>query len=233
MDRQRPTSSIMRPLASLGPESLAGLRRLVGDHPMFRFYLDAGLEAVRRGEANRSAWISASHNGAALGICFDRLEVRTLIGELAPEDEIALAQFEDEAELHAAPASAARIAAALPGRVRSRQGMRCYVLDGRPSLPADPRCRRLGPSDYDRLADHFLTHYPEGVFSKWMLDGVFLGLFERQDLLACAGVIDRDGGAAIVGNFLTLPTARGRGLARALASTRLTGLRTRGRTSSC
>jgi ribosomal protein S18 acetylase RimI-like enzyme len=206
----------MRPLASLRAEELDDLRGMVSDHPMFRFYLDAGLDAVRRGEANRSAWIAASRTGAALGISFDRLEVRTLIGELALDDEIALAQI--DGELHAEPASADRIAEALAGRVRSRQGMRFCRLDERPSLPADARCRRLGRADYDDVAPLFLTHYPDSAFSRWMLDGLFLGLFEGGKLVACGGVIAEARGTAHIGAFLTLPDVRRRGLARSVAA---------------
>ena len=209
----------MQPLVSFSPEDITRIRGLVAGHPLYRLYLEDGLEASRRGEANRLACISRTHKGLALGIRFDRLEVRTLIGALTADEELALADFDGDGEFHLGPGPADRVAAAFSERLEAYQRLRYYCLDRRPDIQRDARCRRLGPAEYELVAGSFLAFYPGGVFSKWMLDGLFLGIFEGGRLIACGGVIAQTASVANIGNFLTIPDARGRGLARSIAVT--------------
>ncbi|MEO8811314.1 MAG: GNAT family N-acetyltransferase, partial [Caulobacteraceae bacterium] len=143
----------------------------------------------------------------------------TAIGRMDPDEEVALADVAGAAELHVECSTADRISAVLGARLRDRQGMRYYRLDGRPRMEPDRRCRTLGPADLDSVSKMFRAHYPESVFSRWMLEQPFIGLFEDDALLACGGVIAAAGGIANLGNFLVVPAARNRGLARAVAAT--------------
>jgi ribosomal protein S18 acetylase RimI-like enzyme len=209
----------VKPLADLSPADVDLLGALAGDHPAFRVYLAAGLEACRRGETNRTALIGRARQGAALGIAFDGVEVRTSMGRLAPDEELTLADARSAAELHLDEGMADRLTAALGERITGRHSLRHYRLDGRPRRPPDPRCRTLGRSDLAIVAALFGAHYPAAIFSEWMLDQPFLGLFEAGDLIACGGVVALADGIANVGNFLTRPDTRGRGLAQAVAVT--------------
>jgi RimJ/RimL family protein N-acetyltransferase len=209
----------MRPIESFSPEELATLSGLVGNHPLHRLYLEDALEAARRGARDRLGWLADSKRATALCIQFETVEVRTLIGEAADLEVLALAQIAGDGILHLAPDAAERLAAAIPERVRGSESLRYYILDRRPDVGPDALCRRLGPSDYDEVSALFRRHYAGGVFSRWMLEGVFLGVFEGENLAACGGVIASAGGVANIGNFLTDPSARGQGLARTVAAT--------------
>lgn len=208
----------MKPLGALSRADLALLDALVGDHPVFRVYLAAGLEAERKGGGRRFGLIGRERKGAALGIAFDDLDVVTGIGRLAVEEELGLATPR-RTELHLDAEAAERVASALGQRVFHSRGMRYYRLDGRPSAPPDDRCRRLDRDDLEAARSLFRAHYDETIFSDWMLDQPFFGIFEDAALVACGGVISLADGIANIGNFLTRPDARGRGLAKAVAAT--------------
>jgi ribosomal protein S18 acetylase RimI-like enzyme len=64
-----------------------------------------------------------------------------------------------------------------------------------------------------------MQNYPETVFSSWMLEQPFVGLYERGLLTATGGTIILNGDLRTcnIGNFLTASTARGRGLAKIVA----------------
>jgi ribosomal protein S18 acetylase RimI-like enzyme len=61
--------------------------------------------------------------------------------------------------------------------------------------------------------------YPATIFSAWMLDGVLMGLFEGDELCCCGGVVveSKSLELANLGNFLTQPQWRRRGLAKVVA----------------
>jgi ribosomal protein S18 acetylase RimI-like enzyme len=65
----------------------------------------------------------------------------------------------------------------------------------------------------------FASHYPQTIFSPWMLERLFLGIVEHGALVACGGLVAAPESISNVGNFLTAPSARGRGLGRAVAAT--------------
>jgi RimJ/RimL family protein N-acetyltransferase len=69
------------------------------------------------------------------------------------------------------------------------------------------------------LTEFFASHYPQTIFSPWMLERLFLGIVEHGELVACGGVVAAAEGISNVGNFLTALSARGRGLCRAIAAT--------------
>ena len=213
----------MTPLAALSPADLALVAALIGDHPVFRVYLAAGLAAERRGARDRFALVGRERHGAALGVAFEAADVVTGIGRLAAEEETSLVASR-RTELHLDAAAAERVASVFSDRVLHCKAMRYYRLDGRPDLPPDPRCRRLGRGDLDAARALFDTNYVETIFSDWMLDQPFFGLFESDELLACGGAVALADGIANIGNFLTRPDARGRGFAKAVAATLVHGL---------
>jgi RimJ/RimL family protein N-acetyltransferase len=109
----------------------------------------------------------------------------------------------------------------LNGPIIAIQQLSLYRLDAPTLLESDPRCRRLEPEDESIVAVFFARHYASTIFSSWMLAQHFYGLFEQNELRACGGVVvsSRKIGSANLGNFLTSPDHRGRGLAGAVAST--------------
>jgi GNAT superfamily N-acetyltransferase len=88
-------------------------------------------------------------------------------------------------------------------------------LDRRPGT-ADPACRPLSRKDLAMLTAFYTAHYPETAFSDWMLAHPFIGYFEAGRMLAAAGTMAASTAHrwALIGNFLTHPSARNRGLGR-------------------
>jgi ribosomal protein S18 acetylase RimI-like enzyme len=206
--------------SALSGSDIADTRRIVAGHPVFALYFETALDALAEGLDNRSVLIGGARRGAILSIDFDWLTIRTTMGALTPA-ELALAPATDRrAELHLAPAHLAAVRRACGARIEAARTLCYYRLDTSAGLAADPRCRRLGPADLAMVTDFYKAHYPATVFSRWMLEQVFLGLFEGGELLACGGVIARNDRltAANIGNFLTHPAHRRRGLGRALVA---------------
>lgn len=87
-----------------------------------------------------------------------------------------------------------------------------------PPIPADPDARRLGADDLAALHRLYATDPTAGdFFHPGLLDtGCYLGIEVAGELAATAGVhvLDPVNGVAAVGNVVTAPMHRGRGLAR-------------------
>jgi ribosomal protein S18 acetylase RimI-like enzyme len=207
-------------ISTLGPAGRQGVRRILGGHAHFRLYFEAAIEAGADKESNRMVLIGADAAGLALSIDFERLTIRTTVGRLSKDELLEAVATSRAAELHLEPAHLIPALSHLGERVVARKQLRYYRLDAPTGLTADARCRRLGPADERTLREFFKRHYPATVFSAWMLSDTFLGLFEADQLLACGGVIIRNRRlrAANIGNFLTHPDHRGRGLAKAVVS---------------
>jgi GNAT superfamily N-acetyltransferase len=90
----------------------------------------------------------------------------------------------------------------------------------------DPECRFMTQADADRLTAFYDAHNPRHVFSAWMLEHPFVAIVEQGGILAGAGVLamSKRLGWALIGNFLTRPDQRGRGLARRVGETLLEAL---------
>lgn len=217
------TADGFRPLADLKSRDIAILGAIVGRHPVFRLYLDSGLEAAAGGDRSRAALIGRSGAGAVLAIDFDDVTVRTVVGRLDDDELAAACAVDRRAELHVEPALREGVAALCGDRILADQTIRYYSRPIGADMAADRRCRRLGPADYAMLAAFFRAHHPATIFSRWMLEETLIGLFEDGALLACGGVVARHAGLATVnlGNFVTLPARRGEGLARVVMTTLL------------
>ncbi len=213
--------------ALLEPE-IAALRALVGEHPVYRLYLEAGLAAARKGQ-DRTVLRGRDEEGLAFGIRFDGLAIRTIVGRLGFDEVAAVADIESAAELHLDAVDADRLEPMFDRRLEARRELRYYRLDGPPNLAPDESCRRLRADDFDRVRHFFGTIYSGTIFSRWMLDLPFFGLFDaEEELIACGGAVAMADGLANIGNFLTRPDHRGEGLAQILASTLATALRAEG-----
>jgi ribosomal protein S18 acetylase RimI-like enzyme len=209
----------MKPFASLTTDELEMLANLTCTHPVFRVYVSDARAATHDGATNRTAMLGVDGTGAALGIVFERTEVRTIIGRLSETEEWVVADLPQGGELHSDQAAARRIKYRLGRRVIGAHELRYYALDRRPPRAPDARCIRLGSDHLKMLTDFFASHYPHTIFSPWMLERLFLGIVENGKLAACGGVVAAGDGIANVGNFLTAPNARGRGQCRAIAAT--------------
>jgi GNAT superfamily N-acetyltransferase len=206
--------------SALSDSDIAKVRRIVAGHPVFALYFETALDALAEGLDNRSVLIGEAHQGAILSIDFEGLTIRTTIGALTPAELAQAPTTDRRAELHLAPAHLEAVRRVCEARIAASRTLRYYRLDTPAGATADPRCRCLGPDDLAMVTDFYKRHYPATVFSRWMLEEAFLGLFENGELLACGGVISRSNrlAAANIGNFLTHPAHRRRGLGRALVA---------------
>jgi ribosomal protein S18 acetylase RimI-like enzyme len=208
--------------SELGPGELGWLDdALAGDRFWYDFYHRCALDALADGQDNRLYWIAESGAGLILGIEFSGIDVFTLIGELAPREVDQLALRARPAEIHASVGHLPPLLEAAGARVR-KQTMLAYYrrrTAAGEAWPLDPDCRRATAADLETLQRFYAAHYPDTVLSAWMLDHPFVGLWQGGELVAAAGtlVVHRGLAACHVGNFLTHPGARGRGLAGRVA----------------
>lgn len=220
---RRGSADGFRPLWTLSGAERGVVRLVLSSHPLFRLYFESGLES---GDGNPSVLVGGAGAGVVLAIEFDGLTVRTIVGDLAAGELAAACRSSRRVELHVASGHLDVMLATCGSRLISRQTARYYRREVGVELRPDPRCRQLTAADYDMVAAFFAAHYPATIFSRWMLDDMLVGLFEADRLLACGGVASRHAGLSTVnlGNFLTLPSRRGEGLARAIMGAVLASL---------
>jgi GNAT superfamily N-acetyltransferase len=207
----------MTPLSRLPAEERIALRRLTAGDPLLGLYV-ALAEADAAGGADASlVLLGRARRGAALGARFDGLTVFSTIGVLEDADLACLAAWPGMVELHLPEAHRAPLLA-LAGERRS--GLRRMVAMAARTAGAapDPAVEALGPAGWDEAVALMAAHNPETVLSDRMARLPFAAIRQDGRLLALAGTIGMAGDAALIGHFLTVPQARGRGLARRLAA---------------
>ena len=206
----------LRRTSQLPTDDIDWLRGFLAQRPLFRLYLESALADLAAGLDNRSMLISERRAGCVLGIEFDSLNVFTAIGQLAEPELAAVLSSPQPCELHLEPAHESVLTPRLGARLIASKQLRVY---GRPTDDAmpDSAARRLTTADSAALHDFMHAHNPRTVISDWMLALPLAVLEEDSEIIAAAGTIVHAGDLALLGNFLTRPDRRGRGLARRLA----------------
>ena len=199
------------PPVTLEPDTVAVVLDLLRSHQHFLLYFEAALSTPVNDKSNQKILVGMNRRGLALSVDFERITIR-------------------RAELHLEAHHLDFTRARLSNRVVAIKQLKLYRLDAPTFLEADPRCRRLGSEDESIVAVFFARDYPSTIFSSWMLAQHFYGLFEQNELRSCGGVVvsNLKLGSANLGNFLTSPNHRGRGLAGAVASTLIHDLEAKG-----
>jgi GNAT superfamily N-acetyltransferase len=215
----------LRPLSALSAEERHWIAQFLATDATLALYFDTAIEDLARGIDNRLILIGRARHGLILGIAFAGLEAFSIVGTL-DDDELATAyQRPMPAELHVAPAMAERLRPRVAARLFVEHVMRIETCTIGARNP-DPLCEVLSRDDADRLTAFYATHNPRNVFSPWMLEHPFIAVTEQGEILAGAGVLamSRRLGWALIGNFLTRPDRRGRGLAARVGETLLAAL---------
>jgi GNAT superfamily N-acetyltransferase len=196
----------MVPLSCLPAADITLLRQLVASDALLSFYLALAEAEAVRGEDASLVLIGRARCGAALGARFDGIAVFSTIGELAEEDLQALLGWPGRLELHLTAAHGLGSA-------------RRVVIMETPTRGAapDPEAIMLDAAGFAEAAALIARHNPETVLSARMAALPFAAIVEAGRMLAMAGTIGTAGDMALIGHFLTVPEARGRGLARRLA----------------
>jgi ribosomal protein S18 acetylase RimI-like enzyme len=222
---------MLKSTSSLLDQEISWIRVFLKDSPLFLLYFECAIDDLRRqGLDNRSFHIGKNRKGLIQSIAFDGITIATAVGELDESELTALLAFPAQLELHVETDHAAILIPASGPRLKKVSLLQYYRLSLHRSFQRDPRCRWLTEDDFEVVSAFYRKHYPQTVFSKWMLKLPFVGLFEQDELVSSAGVIiAHDGlGSCNLGNFLTAPHSRGKGLARTVAEHLIEELRGRG-----
>lgn len=217
--------SMLRPLSALSAEERNWIANFLGDDGVLPLYFDTAIEDLARGIDNRLVLIGRERQGLVLGITFAGLEVFTIVGSLSDDELRSTYTRPMPGELHVTAELAQHLRPHLGDRLVAELSMRtetCAVGTGTP----DPICQFMTGADADRLTAFYDAHNPRHVFSPWMLEHPFIAVVEQGEILAGAGVLalSKRLGWALIGNFLTRPDRRGRGLARRVGQTLLAAL---------
>jgi ribosomal protein S18 acetylase RimI-like enzyme len=206
----------LRPLSALTPEERSWLAEFIADQPILSLYFEAALEDLAKGLDNRLVLIGRRRRGLILGIAFDASDAFTVFGALEDAELNSVVVRPRRAEVHVGPAIADQARALCGSRVANVFGMRIYTRATDRNASTDSRCRRLTLDDLADTTRFYNAHYPQTVFSGWMLERPFLALFAGRRMVAAAGVLAMSDRRrwAIIGNFLTDPAWRGQGLAK-------------------
>ncbi|WP_374652674.1 GNAT family N-acetyltransferase [Dongia sp.] len=219
-----------RPLSVLTAAEHDSIARLLQSDPILSFYWTTAIEDLALGIDNRLARICAGGRGAIIGAIFGDLTVFSPLGQIANADIAACTAWPGAVEVHAPLHEAERYRLFSGRRLLQARQMIVMECDLSGVRYAGAICRALHISDADRVASFYRSHYPDTLFDPYMLAMPFVGVFEGSNLVACAGTIALSGKlrAALIGHFVTAPTARNRGLARDVGSCLLDMLRQRG-----
>jgi ribosomal protein S18 acetylase RimI-like enzyme len=205
-------------LSKLTEPDLQEVRRRLAFHPLLTLYFEAAVDAVAKGESNRGLLIGGA-GGVVLSIDFAGLTVRTTVGKLTESELTDGVLSNRPAELHLEDGHLEFARRLLGARIIAEKRLRYYRLDSPSTFAFDQRCRLLTRKDEQIVESFYGKFYPGTVFSPWMLDNPFVGLFDDGQLRSCGGVIVQSHatGIANLGNFLTHPMWRGLGFAKSVA----------------
>lgn len=208
----------MLPLSRLPAAEVALLRRLVAPDALLSFYLSLAEAEAGRGEDASLVLVGQRRRGAALGARFDGIAVVSTTGALDEGDLHAVLRWPGRLELHLTAAHHARLRALAPHGLGAARRMLAMAAPAGGAAD-DPAAVLLDEAGFAEAATIMARHNPDTVLSRRMAALPFVAIREGGRIVAMAGTIGVARGTALVGHFLTVPEARGRGLARRLALT--------------
>lgn len=206
------------PTRSWTSEDLLWAKSFLQDRIPYSLYFQCQLDAMGEASDRRGLYIGKDRRGLILAIAFDGADVFTTVGDLT-EDELKLTASSDRvSELHVDVSHLDKLLSICGARVQKVDDLLYYRLDYAAPLTCDARCRLLTDADYMQAKAFYDEFYAETVFSRWMLNLPFCGLFDNGTLIAAGGAIiwSKEIQMCNIGNFLTHPDYRGRGYARAV-----------------
>ena len=216
--------------SGLSESQLSWLRKFLQKSPLLKSYHDCALEDLERGLDNRLYLTSEAEEGLVIGIRFDNANVLSPLGTPTDEMMSAMVKLPERTELHLERRHETLLGDALTRREHTTKRIRYYRLNDWKVRRDDERCRLVERKQADELRALFATHYPQTVISDWMLELPLVGVWEGSQLVAAAGTLAMSATSKLchIGNFLTRPDCRGRGLARIAGSALLGALSRRG-----
>src|SRR5262249_40959997 len=132
------------PPVTLEPDIVAVVQGLLRSHPHFLIYFEAALSAPVNDTSNRKILVGIRRRGLALSIDFERVTIRTTVGDLSDAELLEAVTVPRSAELHLEAHHLDFTRTRLGNRIVAIKQLKLYRLDAPTFLEADPRCRRLG-----------------------------------------------------------------------------------------
>lgn len=216
--------------SELSAKQLESIRFLLDGKQPFSIYFNSSIDDLRRGIDNRRFYLSPA-NGLIMCIEFDEITIFTVIGTVEESLVSALASDPGRSEFHVSNAHAEFIMRVAGDRICRRAELVYYLLESPGRFNTDGfDLRLLRPAHIQTVSQFYADNYPQTIFSKWMLEKPFIGLFIDGKLVSAAGtiVIDQKDHAANIGNFLTAPQHRGKRYSQLLAKALINELMNQG-----
>ena len=88
------------PPVTIEPDTVAVVQDLLRSHPHFLLYFEAALSAPVNDESNRKIMVGMKRRGLALSIDFERVTIRTTVGDLSNAELLQAVTVPRRAELH-------------------------------------------------------------------------------------------------------------------------------------
>ncbi|MGZ3695422.1 MAG: GNAT family N-acetyltransferase [Bdellovibrionota bacterium] len=205
--------------SALSHDEISLSRKIIAAAQPFEIYFNAAFEALENGQDNRWFYLCES-TGLIMGVDFDGLRIFSLIGEIDDEILSVIGKNPRRTEFHIPDRYAVALKALGNSRFVKQSKLRYYFLRQNGFFQDDFSClQRLSVKDLSEVKQFYSQHYSGTIFSSWMLEQPFFGLFAEGNLVAAGGTIavDKVGEAANIGNFLTAPAFRGRGYGKLVA----------------
>ena len=204
---------VFKKTSELNTDEKNWVAQFLEDRAPYNLYFSAAFEALEKGLDNREFLISHSFEGVALMITFDSLKVVTLVGKFLERELKRLSEMSGRIELHIDAGHARSLLPLFKERLTRTEALKYYRMDKYyPYVAELEGARLLTPEDFEIAKDFFEKHYPGTIFSQWMLEMPFAGLFVDGELVATGGTvaIDKRLKSCNIGNFLTSPQHRGK-----------------------
>jgi len=212
-------NELFKKTSDLTAEEIQTIRRLLSGKQPFSIYFNAALDDLQHGLDNRSFHLN-SEQGVAMGIDFDGLRIFSIVGKVGDEAVAVITADARRTEFHVTPEYADLIVKLAGSRITRKAQLKYYVLHRTDPYVLPPHdVRLLTPTDLPLVQRFYAQNYDATIFSAWMLEQPFVGLFANDTLVSAGGtiVMDKIDRAANVGNFLTAPAYRGRGHVQTVA----------------
>lgn len=216
--------------SELSAEEREWVAGFVAGQPWFDFYYQCSLDDLARGLDNRSYLIGRRKDGLIMAIHFDEVSAFTTVEALCLADMEVLAGWPGRAELHVSGTQLETVKGLCAGRVRRTDTIRYYSLNIAGRERRRSRAVEIEERQGEEVKELFRRFYPETVLSDWTLKQPTAGLWLDGHLVAVAGTLALCGRlkGCHLGNFLTHPDHRGKGLAGEVAERQFASLRARG-----
>ncbi|MBX9770457.1 MAG: GNAT family N-acetyltransferase [Candidatus Obscuribacterales bacterium] len=216
--------------SELSALEIEAINQILDGRQPFSIYFNSALADLASGLDNRNFHINPGH-GVAMHIDFQDVCVFTIVGVIDKALIDSMVAHPKKCEFHVHQEYANEIAARAEHRIAHESELRYYHLKlNEPFAIGDFDLRVLDRDDLPTVQEFYSENYDQTIFSPWMLENPFVGLFIDDQLVSSGGtiIIDEKCAAANIGNFLTEAKSRGKGYSKLVVKALVNRLLERG-----